>query len=377
MSKWRLVSGVAVMISVAMTGCSREDVSKNGTAAHGGKDVPYEKAAMDDVLFRCGGHSLKKSDAEALIELRLHLQSLRLNRQFDLDRRDMRNRILASLPRTFLDQWLLEDWMRTNSISVRAEDVSAAQRAFLSSAGIRSTNFVGSVKKWPSSVQATATERVMAEASASTAKWTYLQQHPVEVTSNEVDAVLERFARINEMAAATNRLVWIHATNVWRRITGGLSIENAAREYTEDENRPEDGEWGGFVIGDFRDEPVFQRMLKAMKPGDLTPPVEADNGVCVVRLDSIEQLDAEDGGKENRYNLSRVFFRLALQYEIPPWDEAQRVVREAAMLKALKGFRDALRRGVREQYPCGERMFRSARRALRLPGHPVGDETAL
>ena len=126
----------------------------------------------------------------------------------------------------------------------------------------------------------------------------------VSVSEEELDAAMERLSAYADMAAATNALVYARATNVWNEIRRGADFANMAARWSEDDD-PSSCEWGAFPLAAFSDSPELQRLLPGMSPGDVTPPVEGDNGLVVARLVEVDQSPDLVG-----YRLDRIFFRL-------------------------------------------------------------------
>jgi hypothetical protein len=126
----------------------------------------------------------------------------------------------------------------------------------------------------------------------------------VSVSEEELDAAMERLSAYAEMVAATNALVHARATNVWNEIRCGADFDSMAARWSEDDD-PSPCEWGAFPLAALADSPELQRLLPEMAPGDITPPVEGDNGLVVVRLVDVDR-NADPVG----YCLDRIFFKL-------------------------------------------------------------------
>jgi len=126
----------------------------------------------------------------------------------------------------------------------------------------------------------------------------------VTVSDEELDAAMERLSAYAEMAAATNALVHARATNVWNEIRRGADFDSMAARWSEDDD-PSSCEWGAFPLAALDDSPELQRILPDMSPGDITSPVEGDNGLVVVRL-----VEVDHSLVPASYRLDRIFFRL-------------------------------------------------------------------
>lgn len=126
----------------------------------------------------------------------------------------------------------------------------------------------------------------------------------VSVSEEELDVAMERLSAYADMAAATNALVYARATNVWNEIRRGADFASMAARWSEDDDSSS-CEWGAFPLAALDDSPELQRILPEMSPGDVTPPVEGDNGLVVVRLVEVDRSFVPAS-----YRLDRIFFRL-------------------------------------------------------------------
>lgn len=132
----------------------------------------------------------------------------------------------------------------------------------------------------------------------------WAKESPTNIPMSYADGVLAKMKRWNADMAETNRLQWVKATNVWQQLNRGADFVKTARLNTELPDEIEDDcEWGSLDDQFLEDEPALRRRLAGMKAGEWTPPVDADGGILIVRLD---ERDAEGA-----YRVSRIFFRKA------------------------------------------------------------------
>ena len=102
------------------------------------------------------------------------------------------------------------------------------------------------------------------------------------------------------------------------------------------EERDDDLDWGTFELSDFNDAPEFKAAVASLKVGAYTPPLSADNGVVIARLNL---RDTDDDTVE----LSRIYFRLPVMMKPAPKEEivaeAHRKHAAAVFAKAMKVWR--------------------------------------
>ena len=144
--------------------------------------------------------------------------------------------------------------------------------------------------------------------------------HPVVVTDKMVTERLASITKGNQEAAQTNALIFAQATNVWKKILGGkMTLEAAATKYSQDAYIDEGCEWGTFSLDQIADDPNLLMLLPTLKPCSITPPIESDNGLAIIRLDEM----SED--KKN-YTFSRIFFQLPMFFDEETPDEARATI---------------------------------------------------
>ena len=168
----------------------------------------------------------------------------------------------------------------------------------------------------------------------------------VNTTSNYIRSVKAR----NEIACATNMLQFAKATNVWKQVTAGeITFEEAATNNSEDIYLADGCEWGTFSLDQLADDPQIIALLPSLKPGMVTPPVESDEGIAILRLDEIDE--------NKKYTFSRIFFRLAYIFDIPTISEAENHLRNSYQENLIRDELDKTRLKLKIEYPSGTNLF--------------------
>lgn len=147
-------------------------------------------------------------------------------------------------------------------------------------------------------------KQVRSEALRLTMKEHWAKLFPAEIPATYADDVIRKINGQNAAFATTNRLQWAKATNVWEKLKSGADFGKTARAHTElNEEAADNGEWAVVDAKFLADDPKLLKWLKQAKPGEFSPPLAADNGIMIARLDRLE----EDEG----FAVSRIFFHLA------------------------------------------------------------------
>lgn len=146
--------------------------------------------------------------------------------------------------------------------------------------------------------------QVRSEALRQAMKDHWARKFPANLPPSYADDVIRKINEENAAFAISNRLQWAKATNVWEKLKAGADFAQTARVHSElEEEAADDGDWAVVDAKFLSDEPKLLKWLKQAKPGEFSPPIAADNGVMIARLDGLE----EDDG----FAVSRIFFHLA------------------------------------------------------------------
>ena len=180
-----------------------------------------------------------------------------------------------------------------------------------------------------------------------------LAANPVVVTEPMVQKRLKEIADYNARAEATNAVVFARATNVWQKIVGKeITFEDAAKAYSEDAYLAYGYEWGLFTREQLSDEAEVLKLLPTLKVGDVTPPVESDGGLAILRMDASDDPD--------NVAFSRVFFRLPMFYTQETPAEARTVLKEELSRELISETLKDVASKLKIEYPDGTNVFSSA-----------------
>ena len=180
-----------------------------------------------------------------------------------------------------------------------------------------------------------------------------LAANPVVVTEPMVQKRLKEIADYNARAAATNAVVFARATNVWQKIVGKeITFEDAAKAYSEDAYLAYGCEWGLFTREQLSDEAEVLKLLPTLKVGDVTPPVESDGGLAILRMDASDDPD--------NVAFSRVFFRLPMFYTQETPAEARTALKEELSRELISETLKDVASKLKIEYPDGTNVFSSA-----------------
>lgn len=188
---------------------------------------------------------------------------------------------------------------------------------------------------------------------------TFLITHPkYEVTAQMITNRLNTIKEYNIKAHAKEKDIYQVASNVWNEVTKDTKqFDSLAKKYSQDENIEYGSEWGDFSITELSKDEAFATLF-SMKANEITPPIESDNGIAIVRKDK-ENYKDESG--EVHCVFSRIFFQLPLLAS----DETEEVIRENYIADETKRrYEVAINPIVKHlesiaEYPYGTNIFRT------------------
>lgn len=261
-----------------------------------------EKAWTESVVASAVGRDLTVREVEARAN---NIALLMAHREGSTNRME---RIRAAFRRGYAKKWVEDVAL---AAAAEAEKVAPTDAQLETARKNAWTNFKAKGDKeyadllaipgfnrelWEAEVRSAATREAM--------KDHWLTQFPPEVPAGYAEDVIAKIQAMNAEFAVTNQLQFAKATNVWQKIVAGADFVTVAKAETELEEEVEDDcEWAVLDERFLAEEPALHKWVKAAKPGDVSPPITADGGVLVVRLDRME---GDDG-----FALSRIYIHLA------------------------------------------------------------------
>ena len=187
-----------------------------------------------------------------------------------------------------------------------------------------------------------------------------LKAHPVVVTDEDVQKRIQGIRDYNARAMVTNACTWAKATNVWNEVMANTNqFEELAKKYSEDEYISSGCEWGMFTRDLLADEEALGKFLPTMKVGDITPPIESDGGLAIVRMD-----ESDD---PKNLSFSRIFFRLPIIYAEETADEARQILIEERTKDEIGETLKEYAAKLKVEYPDGTNVFAHVKGSIVSP----------
>ena len=278
-SRFRLTLLLAVALAVVVCGCSR----------YGGK-----------VVAEVNGHTLRSEEVDARAT---NIAALFLHKTRKVEKLEkIKEAFRKGYPQKWVENRVLEAAAKAEGVDVSKKYVDFCRaNAFYNFRAKGDKNYED-LMALSGFTRDLWEEQVLSDARRLAMKERWVKAEPANLPTNYADKVLADIARWNANMAKTNALQYAKATNVWEQLKAGADFVKTARLNTEALDEIEDDcEWMTVDDKFLADDRELLAYVKAMKPGEFSPPVDGDGGIMIARLNFIE----EDGS----YNVSRIFFR--------------------------------------------------------------------
>lgn len=170
-----------------------------------------------------------------------------------------------------------------------------------------------------------------------------------EVTDAEIDDLLDDKNILKKVAADLDKKGKEHAYKAWERLKAGEDWDKVAKECSEDKlvdphNESFSKEWATVDKEGFG-YPELAIALRTLHKGDYSKPIDVDEGLIIVKV------LAE--GKDKKYALARMLFRMAEPVTIPSREEAREEIRAKKAFAKQDAFVKDLKEKAVVTYPCG------------------------
>ena len=358
------------LVFLAFVGCRRDasetaegaalpPPQKSASAASTTRKAASKAASDSSVVVCIDGQPLTRRDVvrNGKVMLTLNMNKMRRTK---IGKKDWEylSRYCAEAAKREVGRAAVRRYLADHRLTPDSNVVARLTRAFVRRYGVKSKK----LKRWHTVddlkyMLGTNAFRVDAEirdrVDHATVTNAILAANPVVVTEPMIQKRLKEIADYNARAEATNAVVFARATNVWQKIVGKeITFEDAAKAYSEDAYLAYGYEWGLFTREQLSDEAEVLKLLPTLKVGDVTPPVESDGGLAILRMDASDDPD--------NVAFSRVFFRLPMFYTQETPAEARTALKEELSRELISETLKDVASKLKIEYPDGTNVFSSA-----------------
>lgn len=284
-------------------------------------------------IARVGTHSLSASEQARRAGNIVALYRHRMGARADTNQLEkIRGLFVRGYAKVWIEDRVLEDYAAAECLEIPAELLKKLQRGAFANFRANGDRGYDDLLKISGLDGALWSDQVRSEALRSVVKDHWMKLCPTNIPDSHVEGVIASIRRHNAAMALTNAVQYAKATNVWEKLKAGADFAQTAKADTElDEEAQDDGEWAVVDAKFLSDEPVLLKWLQGATPGMISPPIAADNGIMIARLDRFE----DEGG----FAVSRIYFHLGQVYEPAPKEQ---IVEEALSDYGKRLFRSRL-----------------------------------
>ena len=300
---------IFAMLAAALAGCS--DNSQTPAVSADNKETA-KKPAKNRVVITVNGRELRQTNLAERVEMFVKVSTL-ANPNMTLNEvQRLRKKIRAIMPKMFKREVVLEDFLKSEKLTVAPETLEKAKKGIVASFRGRLT-YDGLRRKVGPALAGILDGFAASQATEITVRRRILEKNPLELAPDYAEKQLALIAKYNAEMALTNAIVYARATNTWEKLKSGADFRAVAREFSEvPREAREGGDWGTLGLQQLEPDEELAKWAQQLQPGEFSPPIEGDNGLMILRVDSKKGED---------YALSRIYFRLPMFKEVVSKEE--------------------------------------------------------
>ena len=177
----------------------------------------------------------------------------------------------------------------------------------------------------------------------------------VDISTNDMREVAERFASFNAVAEATNAAQRAICAAIIDEVKKGLPFEEAFTKYNQVE--AEKGcTWGYFYRQDLKNNEKLQTWAFSAPVGSVSGPFEWEDGLCVVKIANRTEGTKEEysvSASVSTVDLQRITLLYSETLPVPEGDALRQKISEARRSESLVELIKKLHEGMQLEYPNG------------------------
>ena len=337
-TRWHILA----LLALALAGCSDNSQpvvqpAAEKSATNGVDKATGEKPVRSRVVISVNGRELQSTNLNERVEMLVKVSTIANPRMTLGDMPKLRGRLRASLPKMFVREVVFDEFARSEKLNVDKAAVEKAKKNLLSSFGGRMT--YDGLRRKMGPLSAALDDFVRVQATDIAVCQHILEKNPLNLPPNYAAEQIKRIKAYNAEMALTNAAVYARATNAWEKLKSGEDFKQVARQFSEvPREAKEGGDWGTLGLQQLEPDEALAAWAQKLPPGGFSPPIEGDNGLMILKVDS---------KKGDDYKLSRIYFRLPMFQELVGEKELVQMKRQqheqmvlgreiAALVKAAK-----------------------------------------
>ena len=353
---------IFAVLAVALAGCS-----DNGQSAAESADdkTIVKKPAKNRVVITVNGRELRQTNLAERVEMFVKVSTLANPKMTLNDLQRLRKKIKAIMPKMFKREVVFEDFLKSEKLTVAPETLEKAKKGIVASFKGRLT-YDGLRRKVGPALAGILDGFAASQATEITVRRRILEKNPLELAPDYAEKQLALIAKYNAEMSLTNAIVYARATNTWEKLKSGADFRAVAREFSEvPREAREGGDWGTLGLQQLEPDEELAKWAQQLQPGEFSPPIEGDNGLMILRVDSKKGED---------YALSRIYFRLPMFKEVVSKEELLKLKKQQHDRAVLEKEIKALLKSAAVERP--KKRKKAGAKRVRRQDRPVAAQPA-
>ena len=345
-----------VFLCCIVYGCGKQ-VPPDAQSAAVDPDVQpksYADLSKEGVLVSVNGKNLTKGMVEDAVSLRRYLFSRGLKRSNPKRVEKYAQNFRFQYPERWIRQMLiLDDFKRMKlavSDSQRRKSEDRYVKVFAHGAGAFDDLARACKQETGLDLVAALNEDLESEI--------YFSQFSNEwnVTESEISDGEARLKKYNTIAAATNVLIHVRATNILNRVKAGESFAELAKKFSENKNDAQDGgDCGVLTAQDFASDTEMWTLISSLPIGGVSDVVARQDHLEIIKV--LGRGDEQEGGDASGRRVAHIWFNLPMFYPEMTREQIRSSFRSEKQTEFQKKLIARLRKNAKIGYPNGEKAL--------------------
>ena len=351
---------VFAVLTALILGCSREKAP--GVYITDSRKTIAEMSSRD-IIFKVNGHAVRKRDFLRCQQLQAAIYAkVNSTPSKSVSKRDIDNYVLANeqklLP-MLMQRELFSQAAVSAGVVVSDAEIDEMAKTLLKAYGLKSRTVAEVRRELDGDEGAFLVETIAAEALSQKGIRTLAEKGRLVVSAQDVSNHLERVRAFNETADKMNKRAREMLLKAKSEILAGAKFGAVAKKYAE--VNPEEGmEWRTVEIPELvsEGEAQLKRWLATAKVGDISDPMDFDDGISIVGLvrKGLGEVPA-NMEPPMLYTLVRCTMYARQSMETPSEDEARALLAEFRLGEAQKEIGAAFYNKSVIEFPNGTNFF--------------------
>ena len=283
------------MIFSIVVGCSDNKKNTNTTLSD---------AKAKEVVVSVDGRTLTRGELLNRSEMMLKLRQMQNKGMKVSEVNKIRKELIKSYPKFFIEHAIWANYADSEGIQIDKKLLDRVRmRAVRSVIRGKQIKYSALRSKF-GTLAPVLDDHVRMMALTASAKTHLCKLNPTNFPPEFAANVIKQTKDYNARMALTNVLVYARATNCWEKLKANADFGEMVSEYSElEQERVDNGKWGTLDYSQLEPDETLSAFVKQHGPGEISPPLEGDNGLMILRIDAKKGSDC---------TLSRIYFRLPM-----------------------------------------------------------------